>query len=145
MSLHPWARLALTLTLMLALVTWARVGHGAGGLALRWDHDHARNPLLAHIVTIGTPHHGTRQAPLRGSPRDELTPGSSAISTLDPTSMIPCTSIFSHVDDRNVPASSARWGDQAIAVPGVGHRGLVWSDRSTRIILAAALAAIADA
>ncbi len=120
------------------------IGHGSGGLALRWAHDHASNPLMAHLITVGTPHQGTHQPPYRGLPSNEIEPHSTALEALDPTPLVPSTSIFSHLDDRVIPASSARWGDQAIAIPGVGHRGLLWSTRSTRIILAATLAAIAE-
>lgn len=120
------------------------IAHGAGGLALRWAMGRAQGPLLAHAIFVGTPHEGTRRPALRGVRRDETAEGSSVLAGLDEDPLVPSTSVFSHVDDRVVPARSARWGDQAIAVPGLGHWGLVWEDRSTRMILAALVAPLAE-
>ncbi len=120
------------------------VAHGAGGLALRWAMDRAGSARVAHAVFVGTPHAGTRRVPFGGLDRSQVGQGASGVSGgMEDAPWVPCTGVFSHVDDRVVPAASARWGDQAVAVPGVGHRGLVWEGRSTRVVLAAVVAALA--
>lgn len=121
------------------------VGHGAAGLALRWAIDHGEAHRVGHLVTIGTPHAGTKTPDrFARSLADDLVPGARALSNLDEDLLIASTAIFSHLDDAIHPAHSAWWGDQGIAVPGVGHLGLVWNERSTKIVLAAAVASIAD-
>lgn len=120
------------------------IAHGTGGLALRWAIDEAEASLLAHAILIGTPHAGTRRPAYRGMDRSEVAPGSWVLAQLDEDPLVPCTSVFSHVDDRVVPARSARWGDQAIAVPGLGHRGLLHEARSTRMVLAVLVSSLAE-
>lgn len=121
------------------------IGHGLGGVALRWAYEHGGEGRLGHLVTIATPHAGCTRA------RWALTPaaralglGSPVLAGLDDHPLVATTAIFSHVDDVVVPARSARWGDQAVAVPGVGHLGILFEERATRIVLAAVVASLTD-
>lgn len=123
------------------------IGFGAGGLALRWAIDQGAGGRIGQVITVGTPHGGSRRARLGLGLLPfsrELSPSSSFLAELDPHPLVASTAIFSHLDTFVVPASSALWGDQAVAVPGVGHLGLLWDDRSTNVILAAVVAAIAE-
>lgn len=123
------------------------IGFSAGGLALRWAVDQGAGGRIGQLITVGTPHEGSKRArlglgllPLSR----ELSPGSSFLSGLDPHPLVASTTVFSHLDTFVVPASAGLWGDQAVAVPGVGHLGLLWDERSTNVILAAVVAAIAE-
>lgn len=122
------------------------IGHGLPGLALRWAYEHGAEGRIQHLITVGTPHAGTRtpRHGLGGGQR-EIRPGAAFLAELDEHPLVASTTLFSHVDDAIVPARSARWGDQAVAVPGVGHLGLIWEERSTRVILAAVVAAVSEA
>jgi len=116
------------------------VGHGPGGLALARLLADRDPPPVAHVVTVGSPHEGTR-APSAG----RLAPDPDEAPADGPgPSHVPRTSVVSHLDDRVVPARSARWGDRGVAVPGVGHRALVAHARGTHAVLAAVRAGLDD-
>ncbi len=121
------------------------IGHGLGGVALRWAYEHGGEGRIGHLVTIATPHAGCTRARWALTPAGRaLGLGSPVLDGLDDHPLVATTAIFSHVDDAVVPARSARWGDQAVAVPGVGHLGLLFEERATRIVLAAVVASLTD-
>jgi triacylglycerol lipase len=118
------------------------VAHSRGGLA-------ARNYLaflggtrrVAHLVTLGTPHHGARvNRVCPGCGCREMRPGSEFLRRLNRGDQTPgdtrYTSIYS-LHDEVVPARSA-WleGARNIEVRGVKHSGLLRSRRVYREIRA---------
>lgn len=111
------------------------VGHSRGGLAAR---DYIRNlgggPRVAHLVTLGTPHHGTWSS--RGCPGcgcREMRPGSAYLEQLNAGDETPgptaYTSIYSR-QDGVVPARSS-WleGARNVEMRGVTHTDLLRSRR----------------
>ena len=111
------------------------VAHSRGGLAAR---DYIRNlggaRRVAHLVTLGTPHHGTWSS--RGCPGcgcREMRPGSAYLKRLNAGDETPgptgVTSIYSR-QDGVVPARSS-WlrGARNVEMRGVTHTDLLRSRR----------------
>ncbi len=104
------------------------VGHSMGGLAARACLARRGPDRVAALVTIGTPHHGTKLARL-GVGRDarEMEPGSPWLSALnDHAPPVPTHSIWSARDEIVVPRDSARLDgarETMLALPG--HFGLL--------------------
>ena len=117
------------------------VAHSMGGLAARAYlrvHGDAR---VAHIITLGTPHHGTRMANLgvgrnalqmrrRGDVVSDWLRELAAAETAQQRALI--TSIYSHHDNIIAPQTSAALpGANNVAFGGVGHVAL---GRNSRIL-----------
>jgi triacylglycerol lipase len=111
-----------------------------GGLALRaylCKHGGAR---IARVVTLGTPHHGTRHARLAlGVDGRQMLPGSAWLSDLARAEAgelaAPVVSIYSCHDNMVSPVSSGRLeGAGNVALPGVGHLSMAFSRRVRRAL-----------
>jgi hypothetical protein len=127
------------------------VAHGLGGLAsrvlLRREGRHARVRLL---VTLGTPHGGTRAMPwLRIGPyRRDARPGSGLLRALGAAALpagADAIAIASPDDALVIPAEHALWAEACnISVGASGHLSLLVSSRVYGVI-AENLAAVSEA
>jgi triacylglycerol esterase/lipase EstA (alpha/beta hydrolase family) len=115
-----------------------------GGLVMRAylrKHGSAR---VAKLVTLGSPHHGSRHAWLAlGINGRQMRPGSDWLRGLADAEGgalgVPVVSIYSCHDDMVSPVSSSRLeGALNVPIPGVGHLSLAFS-RRVRETLAAHL------
>jgi len=118
------------------------VGHSMGGLAAR-AYLRAQGPArVAKLITLGTPHHGTRTAPLGlGANARQMEPRSAWIESLareeSSAAALPATSIYSSDDNVVVPAESSVL-DQArnIRLSGIGHVSLAFAASVRDLVLA---------
>jgi pimeloyl-ACP methyl ester carboxylesterase len=104
------------------------VGHSMGGLVAR---DYLRmhgGAKVARVVTIGTPHHGSRFACLAaGWCLAQMRPGSAWLAALpDAPASPPIVSLWSPHDSMVTPQTSAVLeGATNVAFLGVGHNALL--------------------
>jgi triacylglycerol lipase len=116
------------------------VGHSMGGLAAR-AYLRARGPAaVAALVTLGSPHHGSRVARLGlGRNAREMEPGSRWLAELLAADRdgvgTRFLSVFSHHDSFVVPQrSSEHPAARNVALSGVGHLSLPFSARVQELV-----------
>lgn len=109
------------------------VAHSMGGLAARACLSARGSDRVAKLITLGTPHHGTRTAPMGLGPNArQMEPGSAWLESLARAESlgIPAliTSIYSSDDNVVVPQDSSVL-DQArnVRLSGIGHVSLPFS------------------
>jgi pimeloyl-ACP methyl ester carboxylesterase len=123
------------------------VAHSMGGLAARACLRARGGSRIARLVTLGTPHHGTRTAALgQGLNARQMEPGSAWLADLarDERSLpaVPVTSIYSGDDNVIVPQeSSVLDGAKNVRVSGIGHVSLAFSAPVREMVLAEIAAA----
>jgi hypothetical protein len=110
------------------------VGHSLGGLIARYYvQRQGGDRRVASLVTLGTPHAGSRWAHVVPTPLiRQLRPGSSVIRELAepaPDCRTPVTAVYSDLDQMVVPTDSGRCDHPDLAarnvlVSGVGHLSL---------------------
>ncbi|MFH1872975.1 MAG: alpha/beta fold hydrolase [Pseudomonadota bacterium] len=110
------------------------VGHSMGGLASRAYLRRFGKARVARLVTLGTPHQGTRLARLGpGSNARQMRLGSSWLSELAAQDVLPqgSVSIYSYHDNYVFPQETATRLDGAahVAIGGVSHIGMAVSPR----------------
>lgn len=119
------------------------VGHSMGGILARnvlQNHDDAR--FVAHCVTLGSPHRGSKLAPLAFSSLGRaLLPGSALLTRLNagplPTD-VAFTAIYSRHDNIIIPTESARLeGACQIELTGLGHTAMLVAPQTARAVIAA--------
>jgi pimeloyl-ACP methyl ester carboxylesterase len=127
------------------------VGHSLGGLISRYYvQRQGGDRRVASLVTLGTPHAGSRWAHVVPTPLiRQLRPGSAVIQELAepaPDCRTPVTAVYSDLDQIVVPAASGRCDHPDLAarnvlVHGVGHLSL---PRHRRVVdeVAATLAGV---
>ncbi len=123
------------------------IAHSMGGLAARAALRQTPADCIGRIVTIASPHHGTRLARCFPwlPPMRQMLPDSAWLQALNSAQeghlAAPLTTIYSLEDNLVVPPRSARLeGAQARELRGFGHLGLL----SSRRVIEQALAALAD-
>ena len=123
------------------------IGHSMGGLAVR-AYLRAQGPArVAKLITLGTPHHGTRTAPLGlGLNARQMEPSSAWLVDLarDERSLpaLPVTSIYSSDDNVIVPQESSLLdGARNVRVSCIGHVSLAFSAPVRDMVLAEITAA----
>jgi len=106
------------------------VGHSLGGLAareyLRW-HESSR---VAKLITLGSPHHGTRLAYYGpGENARQMEPDSAWIRALPPANpRVPTVTIWSPTDNFVAPQDSSRLvGASERILPGLSHLVMLFS------------------
>ena len=107
------------------------VAHSMGGLAVRrWWIDRAPD-ALHHLITLGSPHHGTRLATL-GTTRNaqQMRVGSDWLHELQaaekPATRARMTCVYSHCDNIVFPASTATLdGTSTVHLPRTPHVAMV--------------------
>ena len=109
------------------------VAHSMGGLAARACLRGGGSDRVAKLITLGTPHHGTRTAPMGlGANARQMEPGSAWLESLARAeslgALTPITSIYSSDDNVVVPQDSSVL-EQArnILLSGIGHVSLPFS------------------
>jgi pimeloyl-ACP methyl ester carboxylesterase len=110
------------------------VGHSLGGLIARYYVQRlGGDRRVESLVTLGTPHQGSRWAHLLPTPLvRQLRPGSSLLQELAqpvPSCRTRITAVYSDLDQVVVPTSSGRCdhpdlGARNVLVRGVGHMSL---------------------
>ena len=126
------------------------VAHSLGGLvARRWLQQYASGRVVG-LVTVGTPHAGTRLARYGpGRAARQMRPDSDWLRRLDRAAAndcggVPLTCVWSPVDSFVSPAESARRPQgRSIEVGGVGHFGLLRSAALWRALQQVAHASLA--
>lgn len=107
------------------------IAHSMGGLAIRAYMAIQGDARISRIVTIATPHHGTRMADLAHARNTrEMRPGSSFLAALaakeTPARRAKFTCIFSYHDNLVTPQRSAVLPDaREVAFSGIGHVCLI--------------------
>lgn len=117
------------------------VGHSMGGLAARACLRASGCARVAKLITLGTPHHGTRTAAMvLGTNARQMAPGCAWLAKLAleerslPT--VPVVSIYSSDDNVIVPQhSSMLGGAKNVCISGVGHVSLAFSRKVRQIVL----------
>jgi len=118
------------------------VGHSMGGLAARAYLRASGGARIAKLVTLGTPHHGTRTAPLGlGLNARQMEPDSAWLVDLarDERSLpvVPVTSIYSSDDNVIVPRQSPVLdGAKNMRLSGIGHVSLAFAASVRDLVLA---------
>ena len=127
------------------------VAHSMGGLVVRAALQHIDASRVAHVITLGAPHHGTLMAGYGNfSSVVQMRRDSPWLQALDaeetrqnsglPRSMY--TTLFSYHDNIVFPQETAQLeGAHAIAIGGTGHVALVY-DKRVRTIVFSRLEAI---
>lgn len=117
------------------------IGHSMGGLVCRaYLKHHEGLRRVASVVTLGTPHQGSKLCALSLDPMaQDMRPESAFLEELATDDPIPgaadFTAIYSSFDHLVVPAAHAYYaGVGNILVEGVGHNGLLWSSRVYELI-----------
>jgi triacylglycerol esterase/lipase EstA (alpha/beta hydrolase family) len=114
------------------------VAHSMGGLAARaYLRKHGAG-RVAKLITLGTPHHGTKIARLGlGEAARQMVPGNAWLQQLNAIALaVPAVSVFSHHDNFVSPQDSAVLaGAKTVQVSGVGHLALAISRRIEEIVL----------
>lgn len=115
------------------------LGHSMGGLASRAYLRKHGNRRVARLITLGTPHHGSRLASIAwGRNGEQMRIGSAWLEALNAASVdsLPdSVAVFSYGDNFVMPQESARLdGVGNIAVPAVGHVGMAISPAFTNTL-----------
>lgn len=115
------------------------IGHGLGGLVLRYYVRRYPSPTIRRIVTLGTPHSGTLVARLLGRAAEGLVPGSPLLSKLNAADRVPqqfdVIAIHSTFDALILPPQNAQYpGAFNIQVSDVGHHALLFSSKVYRLL-----------
>ena len=105
--------------------------HSMGGLALRaWWRKHGAGHEVPRVITLGSPHAGTRMAALaQGRNAAQMRRGSAWLDQLPGFADVDC--FWTPCDQVVNPAETAILpGSRAHRLEGVGHMGLVHSDQA---------------
>jgi pimeloyl-ACP methyl ester carboxylesterase len=117
------------------------VGHSMGGIIARNYVQNRGGAAYVHgMVTLGSPHHGSKLAPFALSPMGKtLLPGSSFLRKFNSISWPKETSAFSiytRYDNIVLPADSAKMaGAQLVELDGMGHTALLFHPRSLQAVI----------
>ena len=115
------------------------IAHGMGGLVARLClRDWIDAPVCA-LVTLGTPHRGSKLYALALDPMArEMRPESAVLDALADDELprrLDVTAIYSSFDVTVVPSSGGQYpGASNIEIEGVGHVGLLWSPRVVELV-----------
>lgn len=139
------ARLALELEAIRQRTGQARlnvVAHSMGGLVMRACMAADTNAHIEHLVTLGSPHHGTEFAPLGlVACAQQMRRGSAWLADLDAREAtlprVPVLSIYTLNDDLAYPPETSvlSWAEN-LPVIGHGHVALLFSDEIAHRIIA---------
>jgi triacylglycerol lipase len=109
------------------------VAHSMGGLAARAYLRRDGNARVAGLITLGSPHRGSRLAALAwGGDGRQMRVGNAWLEALAAPGAVPlpprCVSIYSRHDNQVMPCECANLpGAENIEVDGVGHLGMMFS------------------
>ncbi|MEK7705187.1 MAG: hypothetical protein AAB426_09530 [Myxococcota bacterium] len=110
------------------------IGHSMGGIVLRWCVDHGAP--IGRIITIATPHRGTRMAYVApGESAVQLRPDSVFLASLSDPPSVPLTALYTTHDNIVVPCDSAAYGDAPKRFEGRGHLTMLYDGEVFESIL----------
>jgi triacylglycerol lipase len=118
------------------------VGHSMGGLVSRAYLRRHGNGKVAKLVTLGSPHHGSRLAVLGlGENGRQMVPGSAFLAGLNAPGAVPLpaatVSIYSCQDNYVMPQDSPLLdGAKVVPLAGIGHLEMAFSPEIERRLLA---------
>jgi triacylglycerol esterase/lipase EstA (alpha/beta hydrolase family) len=121
----------------------AIVAHSMGGLVARVLLRNLGPEVVSRIITLATPHHGTRWlGGLPGRAPQQLARASPWLRALNALQegrfAVPVVSLYSRDDNLVVPATSARLeGAEMLELRGLGHMGIARSKRALDQVIAA--------
>lgn len=106
------------------------IAHSMGGLVLRWCLQQDAELPVAKLITLGTPHHGTRLAVLGLRPAaKQMQPGSAFLRQLSDDCPVPVTAIYSATDNMVIPAENGAFGAHPIRFADLGHMSLLFDPK----------------
>jgi triacylglycerol esterase/lipase EstA (alpha/beta hydrolase family) len=117
------------------------IGHSMGGLIARnYVQSRGGSAYVEAMITLGSPHHGSKLAPFALSPMGKnLLPGCEFITNFN---SIPwpeattATSIFTRYDNIVLPAESAKMESaRHIELDGMGHTALLFHPRALQTVV----------
>jgi len=117
------------------------IGHSMGGMITRNYVQNRGGAAYVHgMVTLGSPHHGSKLAPFALSPMGKsLLPGSRFLVEFNSITWpkeTPAVSIFTRYDNIVLPADSAKMkGAEQVELDGMGHTALLFHPRSLQAII----------
>ena len=117
------------------------VGHSMGGIIARnYVQNRGGAAYVSGMVTLGTPHHGSKLAPFALSPMGKmLLPGSTFLSEFNATpwpEASQAVSIYTRYDNIVLPAESAVMaGAATVELDGMGHTSLLFHPRSLQAVV----------
>lgn len=118
------------------------VGHSMGGLVSRAYLRRHGNGKVAKLVTLGSPHHGSRLAVMGpGRNARQMIPGSEWLAGLNAPGAVPLpaatVSIYSCQDNYVMPQDSpVLEGAKVVPLAGIGHLEMAFSPEIERVLLA---------
>jgi triacylglycerol lipase len=116
------------------------IGHGLGGLVVRYFLRRYPAPRMRRVITLGTPHLGSTPATRRvGAAARRIAPGSPLVKTLNAADHIPqqfdVIAIHSTFDALVLPPGNAEYpGAFNVQVNDVGHNALLLSGKVYRLL-----------
>jgi triacylglycerol lipase len=119
------------------------VGHSMGGIIGRnYVQNRGGTARVRKLVTLGSPHHGSKLAPFAVSSMGlTLLPGSEFLRTFNQTTLpaeTQVTAIYTRYDNVVLPASSARMdGATNIELAGMGHTALLFHPDALQAVVTA--------
>jgi triacylglycerol lipase len=119
------------------------VGHSMGGMIARnYVQNRGGAVYVRGMITLGTPHHGSKLAPFALSPMGKsLLPGSAFLRQLNSVAwpqQTKAVTIYTRYDNIVLPAESGKMdGAKAVELDGMGHNALLFHPRSLQVVIAA--------
>lgn len=117
------------------------IGHSMGGMIARnYVQSRGGAEYVHGIVTLGSPHHGSKLAPFAISPMGRtLLPGSEFLTRFNSVpwpEQSKAVSIYTRYDNIVLPAESAKMqGAQIVELDGMGHTSLLFHPRSLQAVI----------
>lgn len=119
------------------------VGHSMGGMIARnYIQNRGGAANVYGVVTLGSPHHGSKLAPFAISPMGKtLLPGCEFLvkfNSMPWPEQARAISIYTRYDNIVLPAESAKMtGAQVVELDGMGHTSLLFHPRSLQAVIEA--------
>ena len=119
------------------------VGHSMGGMIARnYVQNRGGAVYVRGIITLGTPHHGSKLAPFALSPMGKsLLPGSAFLQQLNSVAwpqQTKAVTIYTRYDNIVLPAESGKMdGAKTVELDGMGHNALLFHPRSLQAVITA--------
>lgn len=117
------------------------IGHSMGGIIARNYVQNRGGAAYVHgMITLGSPHHGSKLAPFALSPMGKtLLPSSAFLRQFNSVTWpkeTQAVSIYTRYDNIVLPAESGKMdGAQSIELDGMGHTSLLFHPRSLQAVL----------
>lgn len=147
----PWRELeALTeelakkvdeLRIKLKAESFILIGHSMGGIIARnYVQNRGGAAYVSDMITLGSPHHGSKLAPFAVSPMGRsLLPGSAFLKQFNKVTWPQQTravSIYTRYDNIVLPADSSKMqGAENVELDGMGHTGLLFHPGSIQAVI----------